>query len=287
MSHVLIRLFRESDIKFAYTSCANEHWNQSLRSVERMFTSEPNGCFVAEVNGKRVGHVFSISYGKLGWIGLLIIDKEYRRIGVGTLLMKKAMSYLLGIGVETIKLEAVPEIAGLYRKLGFVDEFDSLRFIGISGKSNRATSPNVKPLRRDEIEEVAKFDSRYFGANRSKALRLTYEDSPEFCFVSRIESKIIGYIMCYEADTGYRIGPWVCTSSYPRTAKELFSKCIETVEDYAKLFVGVPALNDAAIKLLQNLDFKLYSKSIRMHFGKKLESQNMRGIFAIGGAEKG
>jgi len=252
-----------------------------------MFTYEPNGCFVAEVNGKQVGHVFSISYGKVGWIGLLIVDKEHRRSGIGTLLTKKAMSYLLDLGVETIKLEAVPEIAILYRKLGFIDEFDSLRFMRINKKDSHTTNMNVTPLGRDEIEEMAKFDSRYFGANRLKVLRHVHEDDSERCFISRVKSQIVGYIMCYEAETGYRIGPWVCNPCYSSIARELALKCMETLKANTKVYVGVPAVNKLAVRILQDLDFRQYFKSIRMYFGKKPKNECIEGIFAIGGPEKG
>jgi len=287
MSSVSIRFFNESDIEFAYKSCRSEQWNLSLRSIERMFTCEPEGCFVAEVDGKRVGHVFSISYGKVGWIGLLIVDKEARRSGIGTLLMKNGMSYLLDLGVETIKLEAVPEIANLYRKLGFIDEFDSLRFKGVNRNSNHMTNLNVTQLRNDEIGKIAKFDSRYFGVNRLKVLSLIYEDNPELCFISRIKSQIVGYIMCYEAETGYRIGPWVCKPSNLSSARELVLRCMETLKANTEVYIGVPIVNNIAVKILEDLGFKQYFKSIRMYFGKKLKNECIKGVFAIGGAEKG
>jgi len=287
MSNILIRLFSKNDIEFSHKQTENEHWFHNLKTIRRTFTYEPNGCFVAEVNGKRIGHVFSINYGKVGWIGLLIVDKEHRRSGVGTLLMKHAMSYLLNSGVETIKLEAVPEIANLYRELGFVDEFDSLRFVMINKKDAQLTSTSVRPLKKNELSEIAKFDSTYFGANRAKVLRLLYADNPEVCFTSRIGSQIIGYIMCYEVETGYRIGPWVCNPSYPPNAKELIVKSLEIIKPNIKLYVGVPALNNMAVKILQDLGFTQYSKSIRMYFGKKLENEHTEGIFSIGGAENG
>lgn len=95
-----------------------------------MFSYEPTGCFVAEINGKPVGHVFSISYGNFGWIELLIVKAEHR--GKGTLLTKRAINYLLNKGVKTIRLEAVSKRMNLYQKLGFVDEYYSLRFKGVS-----------------------------------------------------------------------------------------------------------------------------------------------------------
>jgi len=287
MSNVFIRLLSENDLEFVHQSCSSEHWNYSLKSIERMFAYEPNGCFVAEAGGKRVGHAFSTSYGKVGWIGLLIVNKEYRRSGVGTVLMKEAMSYLLNLGVETIKLESVPDIADLYRKLGFMDELDSLRFMTINKKVNHATNLNVSLLKMNDIEEIAKFDSRYFGANRLKVLRQIHENNPELCFISCIKSQIVGYIMCCAAETGYRIGPWVCNPCYSSIARELLLKCIDILEANTKVYVGVPAVNDMAVKILQDLDFKQYSKSIRMYFGKKPKNECIEGIFAIGGPEKG
>lgn len=132
MGKLRIRKFREDDVDFAYEMITVEQWNDRREDIERMFDYEPNGRFIAETNGESVGHVFSISYGKLGWIGFLIVKAEQRGMGIGTQLMKKAINYLLSHEVETIKLEAVPEIANLYRKLGFVDEYDSLRFAGTS-----------------------------------------------------------------------------------------------------------------------------------------------------------
>lgn len=287
MSDLSIHPIRENDVEFVYELCKNEHWNYSRKRIERVHNYEPQGCFVALVNRKRVGHVFSVSCGKVGWIGLLIVDKEHRRRGVGTLLMRKAMNYLIGLGVETIKLEAVPIIAELYHRLGFNTDFDSLRFKRINRKDNQSKELNVNSIRKKEITEIAHFDSEYFGANRTRVLCQLYEDNPELCFASRIKSKIAGFIMCYKMETGYRIGPWICNPRYPKTAEELVQKCLETIETNAELYVGVPAVNEKAVKLLLNLEFGLYSRSIRMHFGKKPNKERVEGIFSISGPENG
>jgi hypothetical protein len=227
-----------------------EEWNDTRKDIKRMSHYEPDGCFIAVVNGTPSGHVFCASYGKLGWIGLLIVKAEHRRKGIGTLLTKKVMSYLLSHGVETIRLEAVPTVARLYRELPFIDEYDSLRFMGTNGTEASLSRSTLLTLKEEEIGEVAKFDAEYFGANRMKVLSRLYQDSPELCFVSYAESEVAGYIMCRKTETGYRIGPWICKPDNPSTAKELLLKCMEAVSPYAKLCVGVPAVNEAAIKIL-------------------------------------
>jgi len=283
---VSIRPFAKSDVEFAHESIRIEKWNYAKADVERMFNYNSSGCFIAEVNGERVGQVFSVNYGKLGWIGLLIVRAEHRRKGVGELLMQKAIKHLLDIGVETIRLEAVPAIADLYRKLGFVDEYDSLRFLGINQKLGSARSLGVKIMKKDMIKGVAKFDAEYFGADRIEVLMELYHANPELCFVSYIGSKIAGYIMCRQVENGYRVGPWVCNPENSETARGLLMKCIETIEENVKVYVGVPAVNKVAVEIMREFGFEQYSKSIRMFFGNKL-TERINGIFAIGGPEKG
>ena len=128
MGEPFIRPFRQSDVDFAHEMTRIEDWNYSKRDIQRMLSLNPHGCFVAEIDSKQVGHVFTVNYGSLGWIGLLIVRAEWRRKGVASLLMKKAIEHLLSKGVETIRLEAAPTIANLYRKFGF-EEYDSLRFV--------------------------------------------------------------------------------------------------------------------------------------------------------------
>jgi ribosomal protein S18 acetylase RimI-like enzyme len=280
-------MFKENDIKFAYKTTKIEGWNYPEKDIKRMFSYHPSGCFIAETDGKQVGHVFSVNYGKLGWIGLLIVKAEYRRKGIGTALMKKAISHLLTSRVETTRLEAVSAIANLYRKLEFVDEYDSLRFLGINRKIDYVASSNVKLLKEGMIRKVAMFDAEYFGANRTKVLSSLYHDHPKLCFVSCAGPELVGYIMCRMAEKGYRMGPWVCNPENPQAAKELLTECMKTMEENAKLYVGVPAVNKKAVEILQGFGFEQYSKSIRMHFGKELETECTTGIFAIGGPEKG
>lgn len=218
---------------------------------------------------------------------MLIIKAEYRRRGIGTLLTKRAVNYLLSCKVETIKLEAVSAIADLYRKLGFVDEYDSLRFTGASRKITSLSSHRINPLKIEQIKQLTKFDAEYFGANRAKVLSRLYQENPQLCYVSRVDSRITGYIMFRKTKSGYRIGPWVCNPENPQVARELLVECMETIGYSVKLSVGVPAVSEVAVEILQDFGFKQYSKSIRMYLGQKLETERVDGVFAISGPEKG
>jgi GNAT superfamily N-acetyltransferase len=113
---VTVRQLKAADLPFAFRLNLAERWNDQFSDVERMFRFEPDGCFIAEVDARPVGHVFSISYCSLGWIGLLIVEPEHRRRGIGMLLTVRAKDYLVSRGVQTIKLESVAEIADYIAK---------------------------------------------------------------------------------------------------------------------------------------------------------------------------
>lgn len=53
MSNVVARKFERKDTDFAYEIMAREDWNTNGDDVVRMFDFEPQGCFMADVDGKR------------------------------------------------------------------------------------------------------------------------------------------------------------------------------------------------------------------------------------------
>jgi len=286
MYNIGLRQLQERDIIFASEMVRTEQWSVTEEDLRRMQDYEPNGCFVAEVNGNLAGHVFSINYGKLGWIGLLIVKPKYRNIGIGKLLMEKAKQYLLSLGASTIKLEAVPKILDLYRNMGFVDEYASLRFRGAFNNSLLEKTQAVTLIKKEMIPDLAEFDAEYFGANRIKVLSRLYEANPKLCLAAHSKSEIYGYVMCRKAENGYNLGPWVCTPENTHAAVDLLMNCLKRICPEIPVHVGVPALNERAIEILTRFGFMEISKAIRMRFGEELE-ECIKGIFAIAGAMKG
>lgn len=286
MQQIPVRQFEREDIEFVFEMTLTERWNVTKNDIARMFDFEPEGCFIATVGGLPAGHIFSITYGKLGWIGLLIVSSRHRRSGIATVLMKKALNYLLGRRVGTVELDAVPEIADLYRKLGFTDEYDSLRFMGTS-QNMQGKGSSVALIEQEMFEDIAKFDAEYFGEFRGRVLSRLFWENPELSFVSYSGSHVVGYITCRKAQSGYALGPWVCKPRKRQVAEELFATCASELEPNSRIHVGIPSPNRAAIDTLLNHGFVQSSKSLRMRFGKKLVTERPDGIFVISGAMKG
>jgi ribosomal protein S18 acetylase RimI-like enzyme len=287
MKSLSVTNLTEKDVAFTYRMTVKERWNVTEADVECMFDYEPGGCFIAKIGGVRVGNVFTVDYGRLGWIGLLIVRAEYRKRGIATLLMRKAIGYLTKCRCETIKLEAAPEASNLYRRLGFIDEFDSLRFMRKGGKLVSPRSDVATPMQEDRMTEIARFDAEYFGAGRGRVLTSLHEENRRYCFAACEGSDIVGYIMGRKAHSGYNLGPFVCNPGNPRVAQALLAKCLHALGSDSDVYLGVPAVNEKAVEILAKSGFVQYSRSFRMRLGKKLGTEKVDWIFAIGSPMKG
>jgi len=284
---VEIRVWKQADLAYVAESVSREGWGHTRRDVERCWKLEPNGCFIAESEDQPVGHVFSVTYGKIGWIGLLIVNSEKRGLGIGAALMEAAVNYLEENGAKTIKLEAVEKAAPLYRRLGFVDESDSLRYCGMPvHEAHLNIEGFVSPIRKDDIREIAEFDAQHFGANRLSVLKSLHSDFSQYCFAAKENQRMEGYIMARKTLDRLWIGPWVCNDS--RVAQRLSNTLFKSVrKEDERLRLGFPALNMNARKLVEELGFQLVGKSIHMIRGDRKNQGDVTRIYGIGGPEKG
>lgn len=287
---VAIRLLRERDIDFVHEATQREQWGYTRRDIERSLEYEPTGCFVAEHTKQKVGQVFTISYGELGWIGLLIVTPEHRGKGIGTRLMKKATNYLKEKGTKTIGLDAAEKAVPLYERFGFRKAYDSLRFQKQQtlNKQQEPPTQNVFPLKKGDFKAVTRFDQRFFGANRTRVLQGVYKDFEDQCWVAKRNHRVLGYIMNRKDGNVCRIGPWVCLPKHVETAKALLETCISALKaESLDIRIGVSATNFDAMELVESLGFKPNPKSVRMFTGEQSQVGDVLGVYGIAAPELG
>src|SRR5678815_874884 len=122
MDQVEIRLLFESDIPAAMRLKEAAGWNQTEADWRRLIKLEPNGCFAAMENDQLIGTTTTTTYeDDLAWIGMVLVDPQYRRRGIATRLMQMALAYLDG-KVAVVKLDATAEGNPVYEKFGFKTE---------------------------------------------------------------------------------------------------------------------------------------------------------------------
>ena len=108
---VAIRTFDRRDIDFALEQTSREGWDNTSDFFEICLKHDPDGCFIAEAGAQRVGMVTTTRYGCTAWIGNLIVPAECRRQGIGRRLMSHAMAHLSRLGVRTLRLEDLVDLA--------------------------------------------------------------------------------------------------------------------------------------------------------------------------------
>lgn len=95
---------------------------RTRENVRSMRGRDPDGCFVAEVEGRPVGYVFSRTWGRVGWFGTLGVHPQFQGQGIGRALAQESVGYLDRRGCTTIGLGTMPEEPGnvaLYAHCGF------------------------------------------------------------------------------------------------------------------------------------------------------------------------
>ncbi len=97
----------------------------SERTVEALryaISLNPDGNHLAVADdGAMVGFILSRTWGRIGWFGTFGVPTQFQGLGIGTALVRTAVSYLEQ-KADVIGLETMPESGaniGLYSKLGF------------------------------------------------------------------------------------------------------------------------------------------------------------------------
>lgn len=101
----------------------------SERTVEALryaISLDPDGNLVAVADdGAMVGFILARTWGRVGWFGTFGVPTQLQGLGIGTALVKRAVSYLEQ-KADIIGLETMPESGaniGLYARLGFTSTY--------------------------------------------------------------------------------------------------------------------------------------------------------------------
>jgi len=200
----------EGDLEFAIRLTDTMDWKMVEGDFKFPMNIEPEGCFVLFSDSERAGIITSMSYGKLGWLGNLIVDKRHRGKGAGSLLAKKVIEYLTGKGVQTIGLYAYMDKIPFYTRLGFRYDREFITLAGKNSCRNANAEADVREARRAEIPKIIELDSRCFGASRRKVLKPMLLGPGNLCFVYVKGNELKGYSVASVYDDSAEVGPLGC-----------------------------------------------------------------------------
>jgi GNAT superfamily N-acetyltransferase len=259
-----VRNMSRPDFEFTVHITGLMGWGLAEQDFEFMMELEPEGCFVLLDDSDRVGIATTVSFGKLGWFGNLIVDESKRNRGAGTLLVKHALKYLIEKNVATVGLYAYIKKIPFYRRLGF--ECDS-EFIVLKGKGfSSPVRANVRKAKKQELTEVIAFDQSCFGASRRKMLEPILIDRDNLCFVSTEDGQISGFAAAKVYRGVAELGPIACKEGQAKTAADLLRATLSALEGL-EASVFVPKREKQIVSMLLESGFHESFRVERMFHG--------------------
>ena len=215
-----LRPLEARDIPFAMSLKDAERWNQTDADWSEFLSLRPDGCFLAEWDGEPAGTVTTIVHGgAVGWIGMLLVQPSFRRRGVATALLRRAMESLEGCSVL---LDATPAGREVYLQLGFRDEARLERRVRPATSSVRPAvaeslgpalaGHRVRPGTPADLDLVEPLDAAAFGACRRPLLESWLRRAPRLAFVAEAAGGLSGYVLGRHGSRGDHVGPLAAVS---------------------------------------------------------------------------
>ena len=284
-----IRLLSPSDIPAAMKLKNMAGWNQTESDWRRLLEAEPVGCFAASAGERVIATTTVITYGKaLAWIGMVLVDPEYRRRGIATSLMRRALGYLRGLEVRTVKLDATPAGRKVYEGLGFQEESLVERW---QGRIRPVIAPAAESLTvREAIDEqgaadIISLDGEAFGADRSRLLRsLLAESIVSPLTVLAAGGEVRGYALAREGTNACYLGPIVARDA--NAASALLDRLLAKLEG-KEAFADLNTAFDGGREMLASRGMTKQRDLIRMRRGEESSAGTSPLVFAIAGPEIG
>ena len=283
MGGATVRRLQRRDVERAIELTDLEQWGYAPADVERLLALSPAGCFAAEADGRVVGVMATTSYGKVAYLGSVVVDPGHRGHGIGNAMMRAALDHLDGSGVETVRLNAYTDVVPFYEALGFSREYDNIRWEG--GRAVGATA-RARFAAWEDLDALVAFDEVHFGGSRGVLLERLLSEFPGTFLVAEDRDTILGYLVGNTVSQACEIGPWVVEPGNERVAADLFFGLM-AVSNRPTYAFSAPAVHPEPHALARAVRYREGFRSIRMVRGPARHGGNPGAIWSFGGLEKG
>ena len=280
-----VRILRPEDLSFADSLRAIVGWNQTLDDWRRFLAMEPEGCFLAEMDGVPVGTVTTLRYSsQLAWVGMVLVHPDHRRRGVGRALLNHGIGWLQGHGVRCIKLDATPAGKQVYEGMGFEDEWTLTRWEHTDLTLTEPLNASLRLWRTSDAQFVGLLDAAALGVSRRPLLEMLASQSRRAFVLETALGPVAGYGFIRPGAQAAYLGPIVATSA--QAGLQLVEALLGASAG-EKVFWDIPDANTAAVAWAREHGFARQRMLTRMHLGRNSAPSNPVQQFALAGPEVG
>lgn len=279
----VIRAMREEDIPGAMRLKTAENWNQTEHDWRTLLKLDPQLCLVATSAGHVVGTVTAANYAnELAWIGMMLVDKDFRGRGLGKRLLTTLIEKLGTC--QSIKLDATATGLPLYEALGFKEELSIDRMVTtyLDADFRSVDDSAVKPMTEAEWPNALGLDHTFFGADRSRLLTEILLRNPGW-YLER-NGKMTGYLLARSGSNYTQLGPLSAETN--EDTKILLASALKS---FTGKLVLVDILQDKTDlkEFLAPLGFNVQRSFTRMYLKSNAFSGSVKNQFLIAGPELG
>jgi len=252
-----IEPFRADDVAVFLKMAAAEGWLVEPWECAFLLAVFPEGCFcLRDSNGKGVAFVTSLRHEKSGWIGNLIVAKEFRGQGLAEALFSKALAALHAAGVGTFWLTASKMGRSLYERYGFCSIDTIVRWVGTGRQRHPSYGQNGESP--TAVPSVIGIDSQSWGDRREPLLVATMDRGRAVCAES-------GFIVVQRCGEALQLGPFSALDS--GMAEVLFETALRTIPLGTKVFLDAPVSNRSALRLFNRKGMRIAGRNELMYAG--------------------
>jgi GNAT superfamily N-acetyltransferase len=276
-----IRGMTIADIPLGMRLKEQSGWNQVEGDWRRLLALQPDGCFVAELDGVAVGTVTTCRFGLVAWVAMILVDKSFRSHGIGRALMCRALEELDSAGIRTIRLDATPLGRPLYESLDFVAEATFARYVGVLPPADEP--PRLNETRAPEVlGGLTTLDLHVTGTDRGRLLHRLADEYPDSLRVAFERGEIAGFLLARPGSRARRIGPCIAGER----AGPLLLDDARRMYAGEEVTIDSPIANAPAVALAESWGLRVSGLLTRMGRGLPVK-EDLNRLWASAGPEKG
>lgn len=304
---ISLRPMTVQDIPFGLKLSSLAGWNQTEADWRMLLENSTAGSFVACWGGKAVGTVTAVTYeNHLSWIGMMLVAKEYQRLGIGSALLQAAIQAVEGYGA--VCLDATPAGRPLYEKHGFRALYPLARWLRPPSDLEPAATEqpastdqpaateqtpaaleilptfDCRPLTAESLPTVAAYDRPVFGADRGGVLSALQRSMPSLALSIERDGGLAGYCLGRRGLRYIQIGPLVADDL--DIARSLLLNALQACASQP-VILDIPLSRPGWCEFLQSLGFVEQRPFTRMVLGEYRAPEGNAKLFAIAGPEVG
>lgn len=256
-----ISTMSQADVETAVCWADQEGWNPGLDDAALFYAADRSGFLLGTLNRNPIASISAVKYGSdFGFIGLYIVQPEFRGQGYGFTLWQHAMNSLKG---RNIALDGVVAQQDNYKKSGFKLAHRTIRFAGKSKKT--VISSSIQTVQTVGMTKLMQYDQPFFPAPRAEFLQPWVQQAHGHTLAMLEKQTIVGYGTIRACRLGFKIGP--LNAENATIALELFNALASSISEHTEIFLDVPEPNAQGVLLAQNAGLSPAFETARMYTG--------------------